>query len=152
MTPLISLVSGTYNRLPMLREMVQSFRDNLLPGIQYEVVLVDGGSNDGTIEWAKSQFDVRLIEDGALLGAISAFTRGAQAAQGKYVLLANDDVAFRRNSIVPAIVHLESNMKCGAVAFADNRPVANYTKRDYKVLQMEGNLNGSGWIVSKVVR
>lgn len=122
--------------------MVQSFRDNLLPGLTYEIVLVDGGSTDGTIEWAKSQGDVVLIEDGALLGAISAFTRGAKAAQGKYVLLANDDVTFRLGAIVPAIVHLENSMKCGAVAFADNRPVASYTKRDYKVLQMEGNLNG----------
>jgi len=126
----------------MLREMVQSFRDNLLPGIPYEVVLVDGGSTDGTIEWAKEQSDVRLIEDGKLLGAISAFTRGAQAAQGKYVLLANDDVEFRRNSIIPAIVHLENNMRCGIVAYKDNRPVGNYTNKDYKTLQMEGNLNG----------
>src|SRR5882672_1722124 len=99
---LISLVSGTYNRLPMLTEMVQSFRDNLLPGIQYEIVLVDGGSTDGTIEWAKNQTDVRLIEDGALLGAISAFTRGSFEAQGKYILLSNDDITFRSKSILPA--------------------------------------------------
>lgn len=142
MTPIISLVSGTYNRLKMLTEMVQSFRDNLLPGLTSEVVLVDGGSTDGTLEWARSQPDVRLIEDGALLGAISAFTRGAQAAQGKYVLLANDDVAFRPNSVIPAIVHLEMNHKCGAVAFKDNRPVAHFTRSDYKTLQMEGNING----------
>jgi GT2 family glycosyltransferase len=73
---------------------MQSFRDNLLPGIPYEVVLVDGGSTDGTIEWAKAQPDVKLIEDGKLVGAISAFTRGAFAASGKYVLLANDDITF----------------------------------------------------------
>jgi hypothetical protein len=142
MQPIISLVSGTYNRLKMLTEMVQSFRDNLLPGLPYEIVLVDGGSTDGTLDWARAQPDVRLIEDGKLVGAISAFTRGAQAAQGKYVLLANDDVAFRMNAVIPAIVHLETNMKCGAVAFRDNRPVAHFTRSDYKTLRMEGNING----------
>ncbi len=140
---LISLVSGTFNRIDMLKDMVQSFRDNLLPGIQYEVVIVDGGSNDGTIEWAKAQPDIRLIEDGKLLGAISAFTRGAHAAAGKYVLLANDDVVFFPNSIMPAIVHLESNLKCGAVAFADNRVIPDFfTKQDYKTLRMAALRDG----------
>lgn len=127
----------------MLTDMVQSFRDNLLPGIQYEIVLIDGGSTDGTIEWAKAQSDVRLIEDGKLLGAISAFTRGAHAAHGKFVLLANDDIEFFPNSIMPAIVYLESNMKCGAVAFADNRPMRdNETRLDYKVGHMLGLRDG----------
>lgn len=143
MTPLISLVSGTYNRIDLLKSMVQSFRDNLLLGIEYEIVLVDGGSTDGTIEWAKSQADVYLIEDGALLGAISAFTRGALAAQGKYVLLANDDVTLFPNSIFPAIVHLENNLTAGAVAFKDNRPMGDGRGRDiYKTNSIGGLMNG----------
>lgn len=143
MQPIISLVSGTYNRIDLLKSMVQSFRDNLMPGIPYEVVLVDAGSTDGTIEWAKEQNDVKIIEDGDRFGAISAFTRGAQMAQGKYVLLANDDVQFKQNSIIPAIVHLENNMKCGAVAFRDNRPMPpTYTSKDYKVLRMAALIDG----------
>lgn len=138
---LISLVSGTYNRLTLLQDMVQSFRDNV-QGLNYEIVLVDGGSTDGTIEWCKEQSDIRLIEDGKLLGAISAFTRGAHAAAGKYVLLANDDITFFPNSIMPAIVHLENNMKCGAVAFADNRPMGNWTRDVYKVNAVNGVMNG----------
>lgn len=143
MKPIISLVSGTYNRIDLLKSMVQSFRDNFMPGIPYEVVLVDAGSTDGTIEWAKGQNDVKVIEDGDRFGAISAFTRGAQMAQGKYVLLANDDVQFKQNSIIPAIVHLENNMKCGAVAFRDNRPMPpTYTSKDYKVLRMAALIDG----------
>lgn len=139
---LISLVSGTYNRLELLQTMCQSFRDNLLPGIQYEIVLVDGGSTDGTIEWAKSQNDIRIIEDGALLGAISAFTRGALASHGKYVLLANDDVTFFPNSVLPAIVYLDNNLKCGAVAYKDNRPMGEYDRATYKTNAVRGVMNG----------
>lgn len=142
MTPLISLVSGTYNRIDLLKSMVQSFRDNLLPGISYEVVLVDGGSTDGTQEWAKAQTDIRIIEDGSLLGGISAFTRGAQAAQGKYILLSNDDITFFPNSVIPAIVHLENHLKCGAVAFKDNRPMGDYTRDVYKTNAVAGMMDG----------
>lgn len=143
MHPLISLVSGTYNRLPMLTDMVQSFRDNLLPGIEYEIVIVDGGSTDGTIEWARAQSDIIFIEDGKLLGAISAFTRGAFKASGKYVLLSNDDIIFFKNSVIPAIVHLENNMKCGAIGFADNRPMGDGRGRDvYKTNSVRGIQDG----------
>lgn len=141
--PVVGLVSGTYNRLPLLKAMIQSFRDNLLPGLTYTITIVDGGSTDNTIEWCKSQPDIKLIEDGALLGAISAFTRGAHATDAKYILLANDDIVFRPGSVIPGIVHLENNLTCGAVAMKDNRPInSTYDKTVYKTLQMEGNLNG----------
>lgn len=126
MNPIISLVSGTYNRRISLSRMVNSFRANIPRGIPYEIVLVDGGSTDSTIEWAKQQPDVKLIEQGALLGAIKAFDAGAYAAVGEYVLLANDDVIFAENSVIPALTHLEDNPLCGAVAFQDDRPSPGY--------------------------
>jgi len=141
--PLIGLVSGTYQRLDLLTKMVQSFRDNLLPGITYTITIVDGGSVDGSIEWCKAQPDIQLIEDGKLTGAISAFTRGALATDAKYILLSNDDIEFKMGSVIPAIVHLENNMKCGAVAFADNRPMGDGRGRDvYKTNAMRGVMNG----------
>lgn len=123
---ILSIVTGTYNRLPLLAEMVQSVRMTLPATLPHEFVVVDGGSTDGTQAWCKAQSDVHLIEQGELLGAIKAFNAGAKAAQGKYVVLANDDVLFHVGSLLRAIVHLEDNPTCGAVAFADNRPA------DYK--------------------
>lgn len=119
-TPLISIVSGTYNRIPMLSDMLRSARAQL-HRIDYEFIIVDGGSTDGTLEWLSKQPDVTLIEHGKLKGAIRAFTDGANAATGQYVLLANDDVTFFPYSILAAIRHLEHTPTCGAVAFADNR-------------------------------
>ena len=124
MKPVISIVSGTYNRLPYLQAMVTS-AVNAFPSISvpYEFVIVDGGSDDGTLAWLREQTDVHVIEDGDLLGAISAFSRGAMAARGDYVVLANDDIAFYPESITRALVYLEDHPTCGAVAFADNRGV-----------------------------
>lgn len=131
--PLLSIVSGTYNRLQYLKLMVLSARAQLPKGIAYEFILVDGGSTDGTQAWAKAQPDVTLIEDGALLGAISAFTRGAQAARGEYVVLANDDVTFAPFSLIRALSHLERRPSCAAVAFADNRSgIVGGSPTDYR--------------------
>lgn len=121
MIPLLSIVSGTYNRLQYLKLMILSVRQQLPKGIAYEFVLIDGGSTDGTLEWLRQQSDVTLIEDGALVGAISAFSRGAQAARGEYVVLANDDIAFSPYSLLTALAYLETHPSAGAVAFADNR-------------------------------
>lgn len=121
MTPLISIVTGTFGRLNLLKAMMTSIRQQLPKGIGYEFVVIDGGSTDGTLEYLRQQADVVLIEHGELRGAIKAFCDGARAASGEYVILANDDVLFRPGSILRAVVHLETHPSCAAVAFADNR-------------------------------
>lgn len=121
--PFLSICSGTVNRLPLLQTMMGSALAAMPNGITYEFVLCDGGSSDGTIAWLKSRKHTTLIEHGSLRGAVRAFTDAAKMARGKYVILANDDVAFMPDSIIRALVHLENNPECGAVAFEDNRPV-----------------------------
>lgn len=130
----LAIVSGTYNRLPLLKDMVASARAALPPGIRYQFVLVDGGSTDGTLEWCRAQTDVHLIEQGELLGAVKAFDAGAFAADAEYVILANDDITFAPNSILPGIVWLEEHPGCGAVAFEDNRLMPG--AREWHVLQI----------------
>lgn len=122
---LLSIVTGSYQRIGLLRQMIESARRYLHFGIAYEIIVVDGGSTDGTIEWCKSQPDIRLIEQGSLKGAISAFTEGAFAARGKYCLLANDDVELIDYSLLAAIAYLEEHPTCGAVAFSDDRPAVS---------------------------
>lgn len=137
--------------------MLRSFRDNIPLGISYEIVLVDGGSTDGTIEWCKTQSDIRLIEHGELKGAIIAFVEGCFAATGKMVLIGNDDIEFFPGSIIAAIVHLEDNPNCGVVAFADNRPLPpHYDRTVYKTLRMgalrKGNLSEATYAQVGLVR
>lgn len=140
---LISIVTGTYNRLPQLSAMISSARRQVAR-MAYEFVIVDGGSADGTLEWLRKQSDVRLIEHGELRGAIRAFCDGARAARGQYVLLANDDIRFKPYSILAALRHLETTPTCGAVAFADNRTSRMHgSGTDYRVEAM-GAQNADG--------
>lgn len=145
--PLLSIVTGTYNRLDYLRGMVESARRQMFIGLDYEVVIVDGGSTDGTQAWCKAQPDIRLIEHGALYGAIKAFCDGARAASGDYVLLANDDILFHDGAIVKALTYLNSHLTCGAVAFMDNRKAPGYMEEGYHV-QYVGGTSPDGRSVS----
>ena len=134
--PLISIVTGTWNRLELLKGLFLSTRDNIPTGIAYEFVINDNGSTDGTLDWLRGLpgNDLTLIESGELVGGVKAFTDAGKAARGKYVILANDDVAFvGKDSILAALVHLENNPTCGAVAFYDDRPVDAGARR-YHVL------------------
>lgn len=113
----VSIVSGTYNRLhPYLEQMVRSVRKSV-GDLSYEIILVDGGSDDGTVEWCKSQDDIVLIEQGELLGGIIAFNAGCDAATGRYVCILNDDVEVVGDTILRAYSFLEKNSYCGQVAF-----------------------------------
>lgn len=106
----VSIVTGTYNRLRALTTMIKSVRNSVGMGLPYEVVVVDGGSTDGTIAWAIAQPDVVLITHGELRGAVKAFNDGARAARGKYVILANDDVEFVGWSIPRAVAYMDDNL------------------------------------------
>lgn len=118
---IVSIVSGTYNRIASLQKMVQSVRNSIGVNMNYEIVLVDGGSTDGTIEWCKSQPDIKLIEHGELKGAVKAFNDGAYAAKGDYVILANDDIEFVGLTILNAVVYMTEHKNCGMGCFYQDR-------------------------------
>jgi glycosyltransferase involved in cell wall biosynthesis len=117
----VSIVTGTYNRLQSLQTLVDSIRFSVGIGIPYEIIIVDGGSTDGTIQWCKDQPDVKLIEHGKLLGAVKAFNDGAYAAQGKYVILANDDIIFINEAIMAAVAFMHDNPYVGIGCFYQDR-------------------------------
>lgn len=127
MIPYVSIVTGTYNRLHSMKRMLDSVRSSVGVGIPYEVVFVDGGSNDGTLEFLRQQPDVVLIEQGELLGAVKAFNEGARKSRGKYVILANDDIVFRYESIQNAVAFMDDNPTVGIGCFPQNRYSLDYT-------------------------
>lgn len=128
---LVSIVSGTFNRLESVQRMIESARRAAL-FLPIEFVIVDGGSTDGTLDYLKSQPDVVLIEHGELRGAINAFSEGATVSRGRFTLLANDDIEFHIDSIFKAFIYLEDHPTCGAVAFQDNRPAVAGGSTQYK--------------------
>lgn len=106
----ISVVIPTYNRKPILAkclkaleqqqfptESLRSKKRSFLPvleDIRYEVVVVDDGSQDGTIEWLRDNPEfshVRLFEQ-SHQGPAAARNLGVQVAQGKTIVFIDSDL------------------------------------------------------------
>lgn len=110
----LSVVIATLNRLKWLQKCVESVRKSCRD-MDYEVIVVDGGSRDGTAMWARGQ-RVVFVEQGAAYGACYAFNAGFYAAEGEYVAALNDDCVVVGNTLPLACDYLDSHPKCGQVA------------------------------------
>jgi len=62
----------------------QTFRD-------FEVVVVDNASEDGTAEWLTHQPDLRVIRNAQNVGFAAACNQGIQASRSPLIALLNDD-------------------------------------------------------------
>src|SRR3990167_6267712 len=93
---ILSIVTGTYNRLKYLKDFMRSCRDSLpsnwRPGIEYEYCICDGGSTDGTVGWLENQPGIKLVKHPELLGGIRAFQDASVQADGDYLFIAGDDL------------------------------------------------------------
>jgi GT2 family glycosyltransferase len=128
--PLVSVVIGSFNRRRFLRHTVESVRAEL-EGIEREILVVDGGSADGTIKWLLGQKDVITIVQhnrGTFSGKPVQrkswgyfMNLGFMAAHGKYVCMLSDDCLVVPDAIKNGLRLFEQQLaaghKLGAVAF-----------------------------------
>jgi glycosyltransferase involved in cell wall biosynthesis len=81
----VSLVVPTYNEGIWLNKTVESIRDSD-NDLRYEIVVVDDGCSDGSVDAIEPGDDLRVVTTGGpQLGLIIAKNIGAKAARGKYL-------------------------------------------------------------------
>ncbi len=62
------------------------------PGVEWEILVLDNGSSDGTAAWLRERYpDVRLIESPVNLGFCGGCNRLIEATEGDAVALLNND-------------------------------------------------------------
>lgn len=89
----ISVIIPTFNRIKILKKCIEALENQTLAKNIYEVIIIDDGSTDET-ERVMSDFQTALnfsyIRQ-SNSGPGAARNKGIKAAQGKYVLIINDD-------------------------------------------------------------
>ncbi len=114
-SPTVSIVVPTYNRLTRLQRCVAKVAENVT--VDHELIVVDGGSTDGSREFLADQSHIRTILEEKREGAVRGFNKGFQAATGAYVMWLNDDAYPLPGSVASAVAMIERHDDIGMVAF-----------------------------------
>lgn len=91
--PRFSVTIPTFNRCATLEKCLASFAQQTISAKEFEVVVVDDGSSDGTEEFCEAfhpQYSFQYFRQ-ANSGAGAARRKTIEHARGEYVLLCNDD-------------------------------------------------------------
>ena len=117
---IVSIVVPTFNRFERLRRCIEAIRATVER--PREILIVDGGSTDGTREWLARQADLRFIAEERREGAVKAFNKGFRAATGFYIMWLNDDAYLLPGAVQAAVDLLERPdlSDVGMVAFYHN--------------------------------
>jgi glycosyltransferase involved in cell wall biosynthesis len=104
---MISIVLGTCNRLAKLQRSLESIaNENSSIGNTVEVLVADGGSTDGTLEYLKSKpygMDLKFIGEGALHGVTRCYNRLFKISKHQLITWTSDDCRYEPGSLLALI-------------------------------------------------
>jgi FkbM family methyltransferase len=128
---LVSIVILAHNQLAYTKKCINSiFTHTKAP---FELIMVDNGSTDGTVEYLETEdrgrrsdvggqrAEVRIIKNKENLGFAAGNNQGMAAARGNYILLMNNDIVVTPGWLERMISCAEKNPNIGIVG-----PMSNY--------------------------
>jgi len=110
--PKVSVVIPTYNRREDVLECLQSLQR--LYYSNYEIIVVDNGSTDGTSSAIEKLFpEVTLVKSKRNLGVTGGRNLGARHSSGRYVFFLDHDTTVDRNALNEIVAVMQSDHRIG---------------------------------------
>ncbi len=133
-SPLVSVIVVNWNGKKYLADCLQSIRAQTFS--DYEVILVDNGSTDGSVEWIRENFPgwVQVLANKRNEGFSGGNNRGIKAAVGKYIVLLNNDAQADPRWVEELVKVAEENPQAGMLA------CKIYLQGDLKIIDNVGHL------------
>jgi GT2 family glycosyltransferase len=114
--PDLSIVIPSWNHKAVLGECLRSIYDGR-PRMAFQIIVVDNGSEDQTCEFLAEGFpEVRAIRNPKNLGFARASNQGIQMAEGRYVLLLNNDTRMREGTLDRLVEFMDAHPDAGVGA------------------------------------
>jgi GT2 family glycosyltransferase len=97
--------------------------------IEYEVIVSDNGSTDGSVEKIRQQFPtVWVVENRANLGFTKGNNVGIREARGEYVLILNPDTIIHEGSLDRWMKFADQHPEAGAFGCRVHNPDGSYQR------------------------
>ena len=125
----LSVVIGTRNRLEILRKCLDALIGKI--DVDHEIVVVDAGSTDGTVEYLDGLEGIRLVCDGKPIGQAQSLNRVFRTITSEYVCWLSDDNVVLEGMLDLAVSILEQNPDIGMVALKTRDVVGSRRGRPY---------------------
>ncbi|MEW6042544.1 MAG: glycosyltransferase [Elusimicrobiota bacterium] len=126
---LVSIIILCYNQIDYTKQCLNSIKLNTK--MLYELIIVDNGSSDDTVDYLRQQADITLIMNETNKGVAGGWNQGIKCASGDYILILNNDVIVTDDWLENMVECLERNKESGAVG-----PMSNYVAGH----QLESNI------------
>jgi len=104
----VSVVVATFNGMPYVEQCLESVAG-------CELVVVDSGSTDGTLELVRERFPQARLIDQEFRGLAAAWNSGIRAGSGRYVLLLNSDAWFKADGLDRLLAFADEHTEAGIV-------------------------------------
>lgn len=111
----LSIVIVTWNGLAVLRNCLVSIFDKP-QSISFEVILVDNASHDETVAVVQRDFpQVKILPNQQNRGFAAANNQAFAVAQGRYVLLLNNDTIVLEDALTASVRFMDAEPRIGAM-------------------------------------
>jgi len=109
----LSICLVPLNALEYLEPLLASI-ERYTSGLHYEVIMVDNGSTDGTLEWIEQHHpEIVFSHNLANLGFTRGTNQAMAQAKGEFLLLLNPDTLLTEDCFNPQITYLREHPEVG---------------------------------------
>lgn len=110
--PFVSVVNVTWNGRRLLEKHLPSLGNLRYPN--YEVIIVDNGSTDGSVEFVKRNYpEFKIIQNERNLGTAEGSNVAIKEAKGKYIFWVSNDMEFDPDILDHLVSRCESDETIG---------------------------------------
>ena len=126
----ISIITICYNSQNSINKTIESVKSQTINNLEY--IIIDGGSNDKTVDIIKSHKIVDKLISEKDSGIYNAFNKGLKKATGDIIgFLNSDDVFHKEDSLKTIMNSFDDDIDCvfGDLIYSN---IKNETKRIWK--------------------
>jgi len=110
----LSIIIPTWNTAEVTKKCIQTIQKHL-KDFSYEIIIIDNGSTDNTVEVLSKIKDLKLIKNKENLGFAKANNQAVKIADGQVLLFLNSDMELIDSSLIEMYEYFKKDSNIGAI-------------------------------------